>query len=127
MGLEVHGQLAHIVQAERNLLGRLDAASATVRVGGHREQRDAEQQKMEQRLAQPAPQGGMKRQTAPRSLDHGLRTSISDGGQPHCAPLLGAHGTSVRHSRLRRLPRAQGVDECRRLGQEFVVGPAGRR
>jgi len=45
---------AKIVEAERDLFGRLDPTQATLHVGIRREQHEAQQQKMQQWLTQPA-------------------------------------------------------------------------
>ena len=73
--LEVHVHLPKFVEAQSDLPGRLDSAAAAVHVGVDREQHEAEQQKMQQRLAQPALELGKKRLAQPRLLGRRLRLS----------------------------------------------------
>ena len=58
---------AKIVEAERDLFGRLDPTEATMHVCIRRKQHDAQQQKMQQWFAQPA-LSGAETTDGPRSL-----------------------------------------------------------
>src|SRR5208283_392524 len=71
--LEVHIHRAKIVEAESNLLRRLDAAATTLEVPIRPEQHDPQQQKVQKRFSEPAFDYGRKPRTRPRRFCRGLR------------------------------------------------------